>query len=182
MLVVGCLQDDDDEDGDNQPAFVNLFARLAQAKGNYGGGPAQASHRQTAPNQPRNPRPKSGAGPQKRRSGAVNGKGTEEDEADSDDLPLDQVVPQNKKPRQGQGPVDDGPKEGKPGQPTARAKQHQFNVVDDDDELSEEDKQTVDRFARLISEFKDLQAPNTGEDGAFSQWIKDCSGHELVLV
>lgn len=189
MLADGCLQDEDGDD--EQPAFVNLFARLAQAKGNCGSsGPTPPGPRPPTTNTGRNQRPKGGAGgAAKRRGGGERAdpssgqKGDDYDDIDEDDIPLDKVCnsPQlNKKARQGQTPNEDGVAGGPPKDPKASRinKQHQF-VVDDDDEMPQEDKTTVDRFAKLIEDFKDLQGPTTGEDGVFNQWVKDCLGHEL---
>ena len=160
---------------------MNLFARLAQAKGNYAGGPPQATPRNTPRPERSQAKPKATTRPRRpSNSNQTDGPGRspEQEEFDEDDLPLDRVcTPPRGGRKHGRTPGEDGvQRESKAARTGAGSK---VSVLDDDDDMPQEDKTTVDRFEKLIDEFKELQAPDTADDGHFSQWVKDCSGHPI---
>ena len=168
----------------NQDGFASLFARLAESKGNANAG-VGAVRTPAAPK----PKPERSEKPEKSNKNNKGGKNkrraAEEDSVDDgvdsvmneEDLPLASLYSSPQNGQEGQPPKkprnsNDGKKAtATPPMSTSR----KLFPVEDDDDLTQDDKQTLERFTALVSEMKDLRAAPVGpEDGQFIQWIKDC--------
>lgn len=173
----------------NQDGFTSLFARLAASKGNSvggtgsGGPPPKTSS--TTPNvrtnnrtADRSERTGGGAKPKsraKRRAAAADDESMDDADSvamlDEEDAPLSQLsalgTPKERDEKANKRPRNSN--EGRRSNPEKRA------ILDDEDDMTQDDKQTLDRFAGLVLEAKDMQgAPLASEDGQFNQWLKDC--------